>query len=453
VIHETGETTGAVEAEVEQGGSGDWPPVDRVAFWLLVAALLWVAVSPGLAALGGFGEWFLRADLLFGWLAFALVFIRARKATRPVALLVGAIIAFGLAELLTGVVTGAPIPAQAASFALYAFPLAVVATVLLAPPPGRKLLLLVGLVLAFAFIQFPILAVTAPFSTNPDFNRGTFIDLAVGFHLSGAVAGVGAIWLLGRMERVRSVLWSIPLLLSIFLTETRQVAALLPVVLGLSPALDLKRWVVRLIAPVMLVVLIAVAPPIEGIANTAGRSATGQVENAVTEPGTQRKVEGFVETAKALVESPTNLLFGLGQGNSVGFLALLGDDMIQGEDFGSSIGDKLGLEQSRVVAELGERVGYGSFTNEFSSLGGLVGDLGLIGSLAFFVGLGSIGWLLIQVRGRNRGAVQALGLFYLAMGLVYIWWEQPALTLCIALLMGAGLLTARTESGGKPESI
>jgi hypothetical protein len=445
VIHETGETTGAVEAEVEQGGSGDWPPVDRVAFWLLVAALLWVAVSPGLAALGGFGEWFLRADLLFGWLAFALVFIRARKATRPVALLVGAIIAFGLAELLTGVVTGAPIPAQAASFALYAFPLAVVATVLLAPPPGRKLLLLVGLVLAFAFIQFPILAVTAPFSTNPDFNRGTFIDLAVGFHLSGAVAGVGAIWLLGRMERVRSVLWSIPLLLSVFLTETRQVAALLPVVLGLSPALDLKRWVFRLIPPVLLLLLIILSPRIEGISNTAGGQAASQVEEVVVQPEGQRKVEGFVQTGKALVESPTDLLFGLGQGNSIGFLAQLGDDQIQNEDFGSSVGEKLGLERSRIVRELGERSGYGSFRNEFSSLGGLVGDLGLVGALAFLVGLVAVAWLAVGIKGRNRGAVQALGLFYLAMGLIYIWWEQPALTLCIALLMGAGLLLARSD--------
>jgi hypothetical protein len=31
------------------------------------------------------------------------------------------------------------------------------------------------------------------------------------------------------------------------------------------------------------------------------------------------------------------------------------------------------------------------------------------------------------------------------MGLIYIWWEQPALTLCIALLMGAGLLLARSD--------
>lgn len=445
MMNETGETTEAVEVEVEQGEPADWPALDRVAFWLLVASLLWVAASPGLAALGGFGEWFLRADLLFGWAAFALVFIRARRAARPVALLVAAIIAFGLAEILTGVVTGTPLLVQAASFALYAFPLAILATVLLAPPPGRKVLLLVGLVLAFAFIQFPILAVTAPFSTNPDFNRGTFVGLAVGFHLSGAVAGVGAIWLLGRMERVRSVLWSIPLLLSVFLTETRQVAALLPVVLGLSPALDLKRWVIRLIAPVLLVLLIVLSPRIEGISNTAGDRAANQVERAVIEPEGQRKIEGFVETAEALAESPTNLLFGLGQGNSVGFLALLGDDVIQGEDFGSSVGDKLGLEQSRVVDELGPRLGYGSFANEFSSLGGLVGDLGLVGSLAFFVGLGSIGWLLIQTRGRNRGAVQALGLFYLAMGLIYIWWEQPALTLCIALLMGAGLLLARSD--------
>lgn len=442
-----GEEGGGSAVESKSG----WPMVDRVAFWLLIAALLWAVISPGLAALGGFGEWFLRGDLLFGWLAFALVFLRARNASRPVAVLVGSIIAFGLAELLTGAVTGTTIPAQAASFALYAFPLAVLATLLLAPPPRAKLRLIVGLVLAFAFVQFPILAVTAPFSENPDFNKGTFVDLAVGFHLAGAVAGVGAIWLLGRIESVRAVFWSLPLLISIFLTETRQVAALLPVVLGFSPALDLRRWLMRLVAPIALVLVIALAPPIEGIANTAGSRATGQVEAVVTEPGGQRKIDGFVETGRALVESPANLLFGLGQGNSVGFLAQLGDEAIQSEDFGSTVGEKLGLEQSRVVEELGPRRGYGSFTNEFSSLGGLIGDLGLIGSIVFLAGLAAGAMLVVQVKGRDRGAVQALGLFYLAMGLIYIWWEQPAFTIAVALLVGSGMLMARDDPETEPE--
>ena len=424
--------------------SGDWPRVDRTVFWMLALALVWAAVSPGLAALLGLGEWFLRADLALGWIAFALVFLRARTAARPVMLLVLSIIAFGLAQLLTGIVTGSPLLAQAASFALLGFPLAVVAVLLLAPPPVDRVPVLVGLVLAFGFIQVPILAVTAPFSTNPDFNSGTFVDLGVGFHLAGAIAGIGAIWLLGRMESVRSVFWSLPLLASIFLTETRQVAALIPVALGLSPALDLRLWLVRLVAPVLLVLAIAFAPTIEGISNSPGSLATNQVGNTVTEPDSQRKVEAFIETGKALTGSPSSLLFGLGQGNSIGFLALLGDEELQ-EEVGGSVGDLLGVGTSPITLELGERVDLGSFSNEFSSFGGLVGDLGLIGTLAFLAGLGSVAWLTLGVRGRYRGAVQALGLLYLAMGLIYIWWEQPAFTLSLALLAGAGLLLAREE--------
>ena len=433
------------------GGTDRWPTIDKLAFWLLLAALVWAAVSPGLAELGGLGEWFLRADLLFGWAAFALVFLRARDGSRPVKLLVGAIIAFGLAELVTGMITGTSLLAQAASFALFAFPLAVVATMLLAPPPREKVKLVVGLVLAFAFVQVTILAVTVPFSTNPDLNQGTFVGLAVGFHLSGAVAGVGALWLLGRMERFRAILWSLPLLASVFLTETRQVAALLPFALGLSPALDLKRWALRLAAPILLVLVIVLAPRIEGISNTAGKAAAGQVESTVSEPGQQRKVEGFIETGKALAESPSSLLFGLGQGNSVGFLAQLGDEDLQGEEFGSSVGKELGLETSRIVEQLGERTGYGSFKNEFSSLGGLVGDVGLLGSLTFFVAIAAVMWLIRGAKGRNRGAVQALGLFYLAMGLIYIWWEQPAFTLVLALMVGSGLLLAPDDPEDRPE--
>lgn len=433
------------ESRSSVGGADRWPTVDRVAFWLLLAALVWAVISPGLAELGGVGEWFLRADLLFGWTAFALVFLRAHHGSRPLKVLVGAIIAFGLAELVTGAITGTSLLAQAASFALFAFPLAVVAALLLAPPPQEKVKLIVGLVLAFAFIQFPILAVTAPFSANPDLNRGTFVGLAVGFHLSGAVAGVGALWLLGRMERLRVILWSLPLLISVFLTETRQVAALLPVALGLSPAPDLRRWVTRLVAPMLLVVLIVVSPKIEGISNSAGSSATGQVEKGVVELGEQRKVRGFLETAEALGDSPASLLFGLGQGKSVGFLALLGDEDLAGK-FGGSVKSMLGLEPSPIIGQLSPRRGYGSFSNEFSSLGGLIGDLGLLGSLFFLVGLFSVGRLITGIHGRSRGAVQALGIFYLAMGIIYIWWEQPALTLSLALLIGAGILSTGPQS-------
>lgn len=431
--------------KTQHGADGDErSAVDRAAYWLLVSALVWAAISPGLAKLGGFGEWFLRGDLLLGWLAFGLVFLRARNSSRPIALLVAAIVALGLAELVTGALTGTAVLAQAASFALYAFPLAVIATLLLAPPSGDRARKMVFLVLGFGFLQFVVLAFTVPFSTNPDHNKGTFVGLTLGFHLSGAVAGVGALWLLGRLEAVRSAFWSLPLLLSIFLTETRQVAALLPIALGFSPALDLRRWFIRLLAPVLLVLLIVLAPPIEGVSNTAGSFAIGQVESSISEPGNQRKIEAFLKTSEALGESPASLLFGLGQGNSIGFLAQLGDKQLN-EDFGGAVGDQLSLDTSPVIQHLGPRLAYGSFSNEFSSVGGLIGDLGLAGSMAFLLGISSVAWMVIGISGRNRGAVQALGLFYLAMGLIYIWWEQPAFTLSLALAIGSGLLLARED--------
>jgi len=78
---ESRETHRAPTAGAGEAADPVWQTVDRIAFWLLVAALIWVVVSPGLASLAGLGEWFLRADLLFGWVAFALVFVRARTAS------------------------------------------------------------------------------------------------------------------------------------------------------------------------------------------------------------------------------------------------------------------------------------------------------------------------------------------------------------------------------------
>ena len=429
---------------------GAWDMIGRVVFWLLAAAVAWAFLSPIPADLLGLGEWFLRADVLLGWIAFALTLPRVVRAPLVLRVLTGAVVALGLFELLTWATSGTSLLAGATSFGLLAFPFAVLLALLLAPPPPDQLRQLVALLVALAFLQIPFLLFQLPFSEVPEQNTGTFIGLGLGFHLCGVIAGAAVIWILGRSRNFRSMFLSFPLLLAPILTETRQVAFMLPIVLALSPAPDLKRWAVRLIAPVALVVAILLIPEVPGLSNSPGSRSTNQIADAVGGPASSRKIEGLEVTGKLLLDSPSNLLFGLGQGQSVGYLAMLGDRTFQ-RDLGPSVGGALGLDTSAVVRELEPRRGYGVLKNEFSSAFGIIGDLGVLGSLAFLVALGSVASLVVRVQGRNRGAVQALGLYYLGLGLIYIWWEQPVFTLYVALLIAAGLLMAGRGSD-RPEA-
>jgi hypothetical protein len=274
---------------------------------------------------------------------------------------------------------------------------------------------------------------------------GTFPGLLLGGHLNGAIASVAALWILGGARSFRDTLWAWPLVLVTLLSDTKQAMLLLPVVLVFSPAVDLRVWLLRLIAPVFVAGLAFFAPAIPGLIpennnyvglqveeTLAGREVKGGAEGVQF----SRKAEGVKLVAEELASSAPALLFGLGQGQSVSYVAML-SNAARGETLGQS----LGLEPPRLIEEeLGVWDGTGSFASEFSSLVGMVGDLGILGLGAFLIGLGAIGLMIWRIPARERGGVQAVGLFYLAMGAIYIWWEQPVFGIYVGMFAGLAIL-------------
>lgn len=448
------------------GGSTVGPGAGRlpIPVLLLGAAVVWAIFSAVPAWIFDLPQWFLRLDLLLAWTAFALALLAGfRGMAGTVKVLITGIVLLGIFELVTAFRSDIALTGPALSFSLYALPLAVVATLLLTPPPGELRPKILIFLLVLGFIEVPISIIQVPLTPHPDFVSGTFPGLLLGGHLNGAIASVAALWILGGASSFRETLWAWPLVLVTLLSDTKQAMLLLPVVLALSPAVDFRVWLSRLIAPVFVAGLAFFAPAIPGVIPDNNRYVGLQVRDTVAGRDFKgdgqgvrfsRKTEATSLVARELTASVPTLLFGLGQGQSVSYVALLSN-----EGKGETLGGSLGLEPSRIlVEELGIWDGTGSFASEFSSLVGLVGDLGLFGFGAFLIGLGAITLMVWRIPARRRGGVQAVGLFYLAMGLIYIWWEQPVFTLYLGLFAGLALVigsssppfrpSADSESGG-----
>lgn len=404
---------------------------------MLALAIVWAFASPLIADLLGLGEWFLRLDLLLVWAAFLVSLVLwFRTPEIAVRLIVFSLVLLGVAELISAGRADIPLTGPALSFALYGVPFAAIATVALARPAKDSARLVIWLLMGLAALQVLLSVVQTPFASHPDEVFGLFTGLKIAPHLNGAIAGAVALWILGRATGWRETLWAAPFILVTILSDTKQALFLLPLALALSPAVSIRIWAFRLILPVLAALLALWSPAIPGVIPDNYGYAVGEIERAVDtsgENGKSRKLAALEETTKRVVRTPGDLAFGLGQGQSVGYIALLSN---QGSD--NSVSSSLGLEPSQIqTEEIGYWYGSGSFSSEFSSATGLLGDLGLLGVIAFLVAISGVAILVFRTQGADRGAVWSLGLYYLAMGLVYIWWEQPVFTLFLGLLMAA----------------
>lgn len=424
---------------------GEWP----LALLILGGGLLFGFLAPAPVDLLGLSEALLRFDLVAGWLAFALTLPIIRSAGRSERLLVGSLAAFGAIVLVSGLLAGVPLQASALSFALFGVTLAAVASVVLSDPGervvGGGLNFLVGLGILLVVVS----VIEWPFSSHPDDVVGTFLGLGLGARLNGAIAALLAIWFLGRARSWRQVLPAVPFLVVLLLSDAKQPAILVPLALAFSPAIDLRVWFMRLVAPVALAVLMVLAPPIPQVIPENNSYVVPAVADTVgvgSNPARgSRRVRGIEEVSDRLTASPSNLLFGLGPGQSVDYVALLSNTMA-----GQTLGERLGIDPSQVIEELGPSRVTGSFKSEYSSAVGLIGDYGLLGTTAFLIGLVAIGLMIRRLPVRDRGAAQASALYFLAMGVLYIWWQQPVFCLFTGMLIGLTLLArpVNLDSGG-----
>ena len=153
--------------------------------------------------------------------------------------------------------------------------------------------------------------------------------------------------------------------------------------------------------------------------------------------GRSGKADAVREVERQVTESPTAFLLGAGPARSVSFSALLSLDPLKDPETPVRL---LDLQASETLLELGGiSAGYSSFLHPASSALGVLGDLGVLGALIYFVLVGNLLVAALRLRTPDApGAVGALALF-IVLGIMFIWWEQTGFSLYVALIAGLAL--------------
>lgn len=229
------------------------------------------------------------------------------------------------------------------------------------------------------------------------------------------------------------------------LSDAKQnIAAFLPV-LGLLLLTFHARWTALIAAaPVIALTLF--------IAFTTYEPLQAITSSSSVQRGIQAKTQGVRIVADRLTDNPAGWPFGLGPGNSVSRVALMGMDRYLKPDSPVAL---LGLglaPTTRQIWKMGAEVSQGwlfsgsSVWTGISSWTALLGDLGLIG-LGLYLWLSWTLWRHLQAIPRNwqTAAAKSALLMTCLLGVIYSWLEEPAYTLLAALMIGLGLTVTPHE--------
>jgi hypothetical protein len=162
-------------------------------------------------------------------------------------------------------------------------------------------------------------------------------------------------------------------------------------------------------------------------------------------------VNAFALIAGRLSTGWTQWLVGLGPGNSVSRVALMGLETMVKHDSPVYL---LGLGPSVTTVQLWNLTASSRFFASssawtfISSWMGLLGDLGL-------AGVGIYGWMLamvwVNLRGRSGwepAAARGALLMMVLLAFFYSWLEEPGYTLMAALVIGLGSIAGVNDSSG-----
>ena len=260
-----------------------------------------------------------------------------------------------------------------------------------------------------------------------------------------AVVALGAIWMLGsrsgfslRRLPLAGVLLSVP-----FFADAKQVLLALPV--GLL-ATNWRRWGASIVLPLALV---AASMYAFVYLYPSGRDAIGFLQQARTGQGGKTLAASAVwDEVRA---DPVSLAFGKGPAETVDRVAFLTTPLLT--ERGSPL-RVLNLKPAEIAIDvqikaIGRSHGGTSFNGALSSGLGVLGDLGLIGMTAY---AGLVASLFLAVRRGQSGeafAATAGWAMFAVLGFVFDWWEQPPLSLFLAVL--SGLVLTRPAPG--PRSV
>ena len=313
------------------------------------------------------------------------------------------------------------------------------------PPPLSKQKLLWKLALAIPLIQFPLAlwqVLTLGWADNV---QGSFVGMGAGHHVAGGVALVGTLicvakglsadalrgklaWLLGGV-----LLFTVPVL-----SDAKQnIAAFIPASILLMFMFRIRWKGLVLALPILaLAVLVAFSyyKPLQVITQFSTISR-----------GMSAKEQGFSIIASRLSDNPGGWLFGLGPGNSISRVALMGMDRYVKRDSPVAL---LGLGAAPTTREIWAMGSLSWLFTGSSVWSGISSWLGLLGDLGL-VGLGLYLWMswricqnLMKSRRWEVAAAKAVLVMAGILGIMYSWLEEPGFTLLTALVVGLGLIAS-----------
>ena len=340
-------------------------------------------------------------------------------------------------------------------------PFLIVYALVRTPPPVDKQKLLWNLALAIPIVQFPLALWQGLTGGWGDTVQGTFVGMGAGHHVAGGVALIGSLicvarglsaaafkgrlaWLLGG-----ALLFVVPIL-----SDAKQnIAAFLPALMLLMIIFRIPWTRLVMALPILtLVVLLAFSYylPLQAVTSLT-----------TINRGILAKKQGFSIIASKLSDNPGGWLFGLGPGNSISRVALMGLEAYGKSDSPIALLGWSAAPTTREIWAMGYQswLFYGSSVwSGISSWLGLFGDLGLIG-------LGIYLWMSWQLWRNLKGphkweASVAKGVLIMVgiLGVMYSWLEEPGFTLIAALIVGLGLIAREGRNGsvqnlGRPQLI
>lgn len=396
----------------------------------VVAAVTFRAFSSA-GILPGIGT-YLDIPLAWGALVVSLVHTRTiSPIARRVLLALGGL---GLAVALSWAFSGSEPLRPLFDYALIGEPFALVAALVVAPPAPTMRSAAIKVLVALIAIQVPICFIQLALKGIGDGVQGTYIGSKAGAHLVGAVTSLGAFWLLAAKLSLRRLLAAAVLVVVPFISGAKQVVFAFPASLLMFRTEVRAAGRLRAILILVPVIVLVITPSLN--------DQYGVVNIQHTVAGNSVKVQSTQVLLSRLAERPASLAFGMGPAETVSRAAFLTLDPL----LKSSPVALLHLHPSQFALEITPLTPLGSFDSPLTSAVGVVGDLGLFGTLAWLALFGVLLRATFRVMTPLGRAATAGLMLYALLGFVADWWEESGFTLPLALLVGLALTEAKRES-------
>lgn len=424
--------------------------VGPASIWAL-AALVGALTFKGLATLGILPDVAIYLDIPLAWGALLAAILRSRPEVPKDRTL---LFFFGLLVFAV-VVSYAANPSELLRPVLYLMllgePFALIAALSLDPPSRRMRTAILVTMAALVLLQFPtavLQAVKFGFDTSAhsvDPIQGTLYGSGAGAHVFSAVVILGCMWWLSGKKGgpVARFLLAVPFLALPFMADAKQVIFAVPAVLLVGGwRAGAWQFMLRVAVVVLLINQVLGSPNSDVSIRYLEQHREGEGGKVVV----TRLIVG------ELLQDPARFIAGFGPAESVSRAAFMTTYLFTSED--SAIA-KLGLHPATMALHANSLArdvsgGGSSFNSAVSSMLGVLGDLGMLGALAYG---GLLATVMVRLRRRRAPlAVASLGgwAMFIVLGFVYDWWEQPPFGVFLALMTAMALTDPAERDDAAP---